>query len=108
MKEGVNPEPKLHGSFVGRSVGSWLWESDGFIVFVSCDRMAAVVNLRILVTVYIIHCLDSVSSASRAIRAIAGRTLVDQLACRRAQLRQPQLGGLLQRKHSEPARRILT
>ena len=107
MKEGVNPEPKLHGSFVGRSVGSWLWESDGFIVFVSCDRMAAVVNLRSLATVHSIRCLHSVS-ASRAIRAIAGRTLVDQLARRRAQLRQPQLGGLLQRKHSEPARRILT
>lgn len=45
MKEGVNPEPKLHGSFVGRGAGSRLWASDGFIVFVSCGRMAALVNL---------------------------------------------------------------
>jgi hypothetical protein len=46
MKDGVKPEPKLHGSFVGRGAGSRLWASEGFIVFVSCGRMAASVNLR--------------------------------------------------------------
>jgi hypothetical protein len=46
MNEGVNPELKLHGSFVARGAGSWLWESDGFIVFASCVRIAVLVNLR--------------------------------------------------------------
>ena len=46
MKEGVNPEPKLHGSFVGRGAGSRLWASEGFIVFVSCGRITALVNLK--------------------------------------------------------------
>lgn len=45
MNEGVNPEPKLQGSFEDRGTGAKLCESAGFIVFASCCWMAPVSNL---------------------------------------------------------------
>jgi hypothetical protein len=105
MKEGVNPEPKLHGSFAGRGAGSRPWASDGFIVFASCDGMAALLNLK--------HVSEYFHEAPlnhymRVARGIARHTSVGRTARLQELLRRPQLGVPLRRKHSETALRTST